>query len=108
MPITLLLLLTAFGIMAALLFVMLGRYADRGAKLLDADETITELQATLEKALDEQAHLTRRVENLEAIVTSEAWDALQENPRLDVPPEPSPELSDEEKAARLARRQRTR
>lgn len=99
----LLMLLAAFGVTAVLLFVILGRYADRSLKLTHADETITELHDKLEQALEEQVHLTRRVENLEAIVTSEAWDTMHEDSVLDVPEE---ELSDGEKAARQARRQR--
>ncbi len=102
------LLLVSFGVMAVLLFVILGRYADRGLKLDQADETLAEVQSRLEEAFDEQARLTRRVEILEAIVTSEAWDAFQEGrlPPLAAPLEE--ELTDEEKAARIAGRSRSR
>ncbi len=109
MMIPLLLLTAAFGVAAVLLLVFVGRYADRGVRLAHADETITALQQQLEEALARQENLTGRVENLEAIVISEAWDAfqaghVQEGAASLALPEAEP--SDEEKAALLARRQR--
>ncbi|MFQ5569164.1 MAG: hypothetical protein ACE5G0_05790 [Rhodothermales bacterium] len=109
--IPLILLAAAFGITAILLIVILGRYADRGVKLAYADQTIKELKEKLEAAVEKQENLTSRVENVEAIVISEAWDSLQKDPLpepappLSLPDEPD-DLSNEEKAARLARRHR--
>jgi len=102
-----LLMATAFGIVAVLLLIFVGRYAERGAKLAHADDTITALTEQLDAALEKQTRLTTRVENLEAIVTGEAWEAFQrgdllEGPSIDIPEEPS----NEEKAAQMARRQR--
>ncbi len=108
--IPLLLLAAAFGVAAVLLLIFVGRYADRGARLAYADETILGLKQQLDEAQARQANLVARVENLEAIVTSEAWDAFQAG-RLSegrpAPLLPEAEPTDEEKAARLARRQRT-
>ena len=66
-----------------------------------------DLDAVLAELRDRQAEIVERIENLEAIVTSEAWDALvEERPvppvSLDVP-EPEPE-SAAAQAARLAKR----
>ncbi len=106
--IPLLLLAAAFGVAAVLLLIFVGRYADRGARLAYADETILDLKQQLDEAQARQANLVARVENLEAIVTSEAWDAFQAGRLSEGPPAlPEAEPTDEEKAARLARRQRT-
>jgi hypothetical protein len=103
-----LLMATAFGIVAVLLLIFVGRYAERGAKLAHADDTIIALKERLDAALAEQARLTTRVENLEAIVTGEAWEAFQQGGLLEEPPVEIPEEpSNEEKATQMARRQRS-
>ena len=90
-----------------------GRYAERGIKLEAADETIAALTEKLEAALEEHANLRQRVENLETIVTTEAWDAFQQQQLAEPAPPRSltdalpEEESAAEKAAQLARRQRT-
>lgn len=95
-------LLAAAILVTAILFaVLFGRYAERGVQLEDADRTIAALHDQVEGLTERQERLTRRIENLEAIVTTEAWDELHE-PDL-APPEPNPE----EKAAQLAQRQRS-
>ena len=102
-----LLMAAAFGIVAVLLLLMVGRYAERGARLANVDDTLTELTEKLDQSLEEQARLRTRVENLEAIVTGEAWDAFQRGDILQGPAEASArEPSNEDKAARMARRQR--
>jgi hypothetical protein len=104
-----LLMALAFGISAVLLLLFVGRYAERGAKLANADETITDLSVRLEQAEVQQARLTSRIENLEAIVTGEAWEAFQQGNILQapLPVEIPEEPSNEDKAAQMARRQRT-
>lgn len=92
------LLAAAILITAVLFAVLFGRYAERGIQLEDADRTIAALQDQVEGLTDQQERLTHRIENLEAIVTTEAWDELHE-PDL-APPEPDPE----EQADQLARR----
>jgi cell division protein FtsB len=96
-----LLLATAVLVTAVLFAILFGRYAERGVKLEDADRTITALQDQVDVLTEQQERLTHRIENLEAIVTTEAWDELHDASLA--PPEPGPE----EKAAQLARRQRS-
>ncbi len=99
-----LLLVAGLLITAVLLVAFFMRFAAQGVKLEDADNTITALNEHLQALQAEHERLTQRIQNLEAIVTTEAWDALPEQQRqalmdLPEPAEPSPE----EKAARLAR-----
>ncbi len=77
---------------------------------LDASQVRTLLRQELDEAAQagpaEMQRIIERLENIEAIVTSQAWDNLQEaktqaSPLLD---EMDTELSDSEKAKRLARR----
>ena len=89
----LLLLTAAFFVVAMLMLFLFARQVDRRFKLQDPEPALTDLAATV-------ARLEERIRNLEAIVTTEAWDALKDK----TPPPPQPELSDPEKAARLARR----
>lgn len=86
---------------AVLLVLFFLRFAEQGVKLEEADGTIAALRDDLETLQAEHDRLTRRIQNLEAIVTTEAWDALPEHQRMK-PPEPA-EPTPEEKAARLAR-----
>lgn len=107
-------LIIIFGlvVMVLLFTVFFGRYAERGLKLEAADETIATLTEKLEQALDEHVHLRERIENLEAIVTTEAWDDFQRQQLLEPAPPRSlaealpDEETDAERVARMAR-QRT-
>lgn len=84
-------------------------------KLGASTEAVGEdLEALREEWQEERARLTRRVEHLEAIVTSQTWDALHDDalpegsavpvypeaPRLDA----TDIVSDAERAERLAQR----
>ena len=67
------------------------------------------LTRALAQAEAERKRLTERVQNLEAIVTTETYELLREDPgqaaaRIDLP---DAEESPEEQAARIARRMRT-
>lgn len=92
-----------------------------GTSTKEVEETIRALQERLERVEQERDALVERVQNLETIVTSEAWNAL-EDPSADAPPVPeepdSIELESpsgqkrrgtntEEQAEKLARRLRT-
>ncbi len=72
------------------------------ASTQETDEALSALRAEFEA---QQKRLTQRIEHLEAIVTSEDWDLLEAGDRkprtLDVP---NDDLTDEHRAARLARR----
>ena len=104
---SLFLLVAAVGIAAVAVILLFWRYADRRVKEAYSDVSPEELEEKLEEALEQQALLTARVEHLEAIVASEAWNALPEPaPPLTLPDEPT-DLSNEEKLARLARRRRS-
>ncbi len=99
------LLAAAVGITAVALILLFWRYADRRVKETYPDASPEELEKKLEEALQQHVLLTARVEHLEAIVTSQMWDALRED--KPVPPLALPaELSNEEKVARLAKRRR--
>jgi predicted nuclease with TOPRIM domain len=91
-----------------------------GASTQEVEETIQALRERLNRVEQERDALIERVQNLETIVTSEAWDALQD-PTTDAAS--LPEASDpaelesspdqdaagdatEEQAKRLARRLR--
>ena len=97
------LVVSAAALVAGMLFVLLfGRYAERGARLEQADRTVEALREQLRTLTEQQHRLTERIQNLEAIVTTETWDALSEPQRDALTPEPD-EPSPEEKAALLAR-----
>ncbi len=105
----LLLLVAAFGITAVVFILLFWRYADHRVKQAYPEESPEALKKLLEDALEQQALLTARVEHLEAIVASEAWNASDEDkpaPPLALPDKPA-DLSNEEKVANLARRQRS-
>ena len=85
------LLATAVGITAVVLILLLWRYLDRRVKETYPDTSPGELEKKLEEALQQHALPTARVEHLEAIVTSQMWDALHEDqpaPRSPYPPSP--------------------
>jgi len=91
-----------------------------GASTQEVEETIHVLQERVDELEQERDALIKRVQNLETIVTSEAWDALQD-PTADASSLPeasemadlepsSPRQADsatEEKTEHLAQRLRT-
>ena len=82
-----------------------------GAGAAELRQEMERLTRTLAEAEAERTRLTERVQNLEAIVTTEAYDLLREDPkqaaaRIELP-EDDAEANPEERAARLARRMRT-
>ena len=91
----LLLLTAAFVVVAVLFLFLFARQVDRRFKLQDPEPALTKLSETV-------ARLEERIRNLEAIVTTEAWDALKD--QTPPPPQVEQELPDPEKAARLAKR----
>lgn len=82
----------------------------------ELEETVQTLRETLEASEAERRRLTERVQNLETIVTSQAWDALHEAPgSADMLSDGRPQATDDAvsdhqetdgaaKAERLARR----
>ena len=86
-----------------------------GSSTSELESAVTTLTETLKQSDAHQEALVERIQNLEAIVTTQAWDALHDDAlttsererqlasarlALDEPDEPS----DAEKTARLARR----
>ncbi len=78
-----------------------------GASTAEMSDDISELK---QEWNEERARLTRRIEHLEAIVTSQTWDEVVE-PSRDLPPplelekeSQNSELSAEERAQQLAQR----
>lgn len=106
--IPLLLLASASGVAAVAIILIFWRYADRRIKDAYPDETPEALKKRLDEALDQQALLTARVEHLEAIVASEAWEALsrEETPRP--APEEASDAASEENTRRPSQRQQSR
>lgn len=76
-----------------------------GSSTENLGKITSELEAEFQAAKDREAALIERIQNLEAIVTSESWeDPLPENkPLLDLPDD-SEEIV--KKAARMSRRVR--
>ena len=80
-----------------------------GDSTVELEGAVATLEAETEQLRDERRTLVRRIENLEAIVTSEAWDTLgtdRELAKAKAPlelPEPDAE-ADTEEVARMARR----
>ena len=90
-----------------------------GSSTEELEGTVKSLTETLQKSEAQQQALIQRIQNLEAIVTTQTWDALHDN-ALPTPEkerrlasarvlldEPDDEPSDAEKTARLARRLKT-
>lgn len=84
-----------------------------GASTGELENTVSALEAELEASEKQRKALERRIQNLETIVTSQAWDALHSADRSEQMqidggplslPENEEEGTDEERAARLARR----
>lgn len=82
-----------------------------GEKDKDLNSTVNKLQKALETSEAEKTQILDRLKNLEAIVTSEAWDSIQsgedaETTRLHIEEDEPEELTDSDKAARIAKRVR--
>jgi peptidoglycan hydrolase CwlO-like protein len=85
-----------------------------GTSTHELEETVVELREALDASEKERERLTERVQNLETIVTSQAWDTLQEKPEQRAledgqrasagDEEPPPQAGDPEKTEQLARR----
>lgn len=88
-----------------------------GTSAHELEKTVRTLEQALEKSEAERRRVVQRLENVEAIVTSEAWDALHggedaalsargtPEPLLDKTSEDStPGASDAARAAQMARR----
>lgn len=114
-------LVLAFSLITALLLFGMITYGARNRDRIqviqqDLDTSSTTLQGNvcdlmrvLEQSRAQQEQIVRRLENLEAIVTSEAWDALQagedaEQIKVLLEEGELEEPSAEEKARRIARR----
>jgi len=74
------------------------------------ETTSRHLLETLDQLAGEQARLTQRMENVETIVTSEAWDAIHKGATAEevglLEDESPPDPSSEAKASQIARRVR--
>lgn len=75
------------------------------------EERISELQIALRDSEIEKANIMQRLQNLEAIVTSEAWDSIKSGEEagrvhLHLEEEAPNEPDDAEKAAKMAKRVR--
>lgn len=80
-----------------------------GESTLELSASVEALKQEIEELRQERVRLVQRIQNLEAIVTSEAWETLESDPELskskllELPDETE---NDEAKAERLARRLR--
>lgn len=82
-----------------------------GEKARHFNSNASELREALQKSEEEKEKMLQRLQNLEAIVTSEAWEAItngeeDEKIQLHLDDEESQELDDADKVARLAKRVR--
>lgn len=84
-----------------------------GTSTSELEEHTRVLREKLEASEEERQRLTERVQNLETIVTSQAWDTLHEAPQQEAfrdgrasrdGEETGPQPGDPEKAEKLARR----
>ena len=64
------------------------------------------LQADIAALREKQERITTRLEHLETIVTHEAWERWNEDPRVATPPAPEPNTSASEIAKQWAQRLR--
>lgn len=83
--------------------------ASRAAPSSEQQQLLQEVIHELESAKADRKRLTQRVQNLEAIVTTETFELAQRNPeaaaaRLDLPDAEAEEESPTDRAERLARR----
>jgi hypothetical protein len=88
---------------------------DLGMSATNLQGSVRDLLEALEESRNQQERITKRLENLETIVTSDMWDALKPDEKSgripdllkeEPPEELSEEPSAEEKARRIARRVR--
>ena len=83
------------------------------AKQQNISTSTSEIEVALEKMTEQNANLTRRVQNLEAIVTSQTWDEIDNQVRREpIMSVPEPEITiepptDADEVAEIARRVRT-
>ena len=80
-----LLLAAAVGVIAVALLFLFWRQMDRRVQLAFSDQNIDDLAERLEQALEQQQHLTSRIEHLEAIVAGEPWEKNLPTPPLALP-----------------------
>jgi hypothetical protein len=97
--------------LAAILVGAFSEYLKFKAKQQNITASTSEIERALEKMTDQNTNLTRRVQNLEAIVTSQTWDEMDSqtssSPKLTLP-EPEVEIpTDADNVAELARRVRS-
>jgi len=83
--------------------------ASIGESTVELAADIEGLKEEIEELRQERLRLVRRVQNLETIVTSEAWETLGSDPELSrarLPEVSSHEEDDSEKVERMAKRLR--
>ncbi len=81
--------------------------ASLGESTTQLAATIDALKGEVEELREERRRLVQRVENLETIITSEAWDTLGTDRQLagaSLPELPEIEEDDEQRASEMARR----
>ncbi len=98
-----------FGIKRSSEFKEQAKIIDKKARYLDSDTKA--LWKALKESEAEKENILERLQNLEAIVTSEAYEAIKsgeepENIRLHLEEEETEETSDADKAATIAKRVR--
>ena len=81
------------------------------AKQQNISVSTSEIEVALEKMTEQNANLIKRVQNLEAIVTSQTWDELDgqiaQPPRLSVPDQEIAIPTDASEVDAIARRVRS-
>lgn len=82
-----------------------------GKKAQELNTDTQEILKALQKSEAEKEQILKRLQNLETIVTSEAWESIQsgeesETVQLHLEDEEPEELEDKEKAAKIAKRVR--
>ena len=103
-------LLAAAAAIVIVMMLFLGwRHLDQRVQLAYSEDSVDDLKTLLEQALEDQDHLTSRVEHLEAIIASVPWETLQPestpSPRaLALPDEPTKTSSEDQ----VGRRQQSR
>ena len=105
------LLVAAVGIIAVALLFLVWRSMDRRIQQAFGVDTIEGLTQRLEQALEQQQHLTNRIEHLEAIIASEPWDADRQDQHATPPlalPDAEADASSEQRTPAPGRRQPNR
>ena len=77
-----------------------------GSSTAELESTVTSLKEEIEELREERMTLVHRIQNLEAIVTSEAWDTLGSDRELaaaKAPPLELPEAEETDEAEQVAR-----